>query len=81
MYRILLAIMQILAIMAIMAEKLLYQNGQSCGQFMFLSQEWPNSRSIQKELSGYYNPVKSYGQNSKTFLFKSFLADFSLRAI
>ena len=52
--------MLILAIMAIIAEKLLYQNGQSCGQFMFLSQEWPNSRNIQKELGWYHNPVKSY---------------------
>jgi hypothetical protein len=34
-----------------MVDKLLYKNGQLCGQFMCLSREWPNSRHIQKELS------------------------------
>ena len=45
------AIISNLVIMAIMVDKLLYKNGQLCGQFMGLSREWPNSRNIQKELS------------------------------
>jgi hypothetical protein len=59
-------------ILAIMAEKLLYQNGQSCGQFMFLSKERPNSRNIQKDLGRYHNPVKSYGRNPKNAIFWPF---------
>jgi hypothetical protein len=46
-----------------MAEKLLYQNGQSCGQFMFLSQEWP----------------RGYGRNPKNVIFWPFLDDFPLQ--
>ena len=45
---------------------------------MGLSREWPNSRNIQKELSWYDNPVKSYGRNRKNAIFWPFLADFPL---
>jgi hypothetical protein len=35
-----------MAIMAIMVDKLLNENGQMCGQLICLSREWPNSRII-----------------------------------
>ena len=52
-------IVTILALMAILAEKYAYQNGQSYDQFMCLSKEWHNPELYEVDL--YPNWSKSYG--------------------